>query len=84
MHNGMTFSNELGSYSCIWYPATGYRFSGDDTLFDVGTMGKYWSSTSSNMPPIAVHLLNLREDGTFGPSDGSGRVYGLSVRCLQE
>ena len=78
---GMDFSGKFGSASTIWYPASGYRFSSDVSLFNVGNYGNYWSAS-----PFDSYAYDLCFDsyGVVYPSYDYHRAGGQSVRCLQE
>ena len=77
----MNFSGDFGIASTIWYPASGYRYSLDGALRNVGTNGYYWSVTpdSSN-----AYYLGFSNNGGVSPTSSYNRAYGFSVRCLQE
>ena len=79
-YEGMNFSGKFGSASTIWYPASGYRISGDGSLHHVAHYGLYWSASSSGN---YAYELYFRNDGVVGQSDSGGRAGGQSVRCLQ-
>ena len=76
----MNFSGKLGSAATIWYPASGYRYDSDGSLFNVGYGGFYWSAS----PNILYFAYNLKFNGRVDPSYLNPRAFGLSVRCLQE
>ena len=80
-HKGMNFSGKFGSASIIWYPASGYCYNGDRGLSTVGYCGNYWSAS-----PYGNHAYYLlfNNDGDVNPSNYDLRMYGRSVRCLQE
>ena len=80
-NDGMNFSSKFGSASTIWYPASGYRRSGDGGLTNVGNGGYCWSAS-----PCGSNAYNLyfNYDGDVYPSSNLYRAFGLSVRCLQE
>ena len=77
----MNFSGRFGGASTIWYPASGYLGSFDGSLLCVGGYGFYWSAS-----PYGSYAYSLDFDdyGSVGPSNGSSRAFGQSVRCLQE
>ena len=79
-NEGMNFSGKLGSAATIWYPASGYRYDSDGSLFNVGYGGFYWSAS----PNILYFAYNLKFNGRVDPSYLNPRAFGLSVRCLQE
>ena len=80
-NEGMNFSGKFGSASTIWYPASGFRYYGDGSLYYVGDRGYYWSA--SPFSNFAYYLL-FSSNGFVNPSFDYSRALGLSVRCLQE
>ena len=83
-NKGMNFSGKFGSASTIWYPASGYRYGGDDSFDDslgvVGDYGYYWSASPNDYYAYGLYFSN----GSVSPSDYDNRARGQSVRCLQE
>ena len=77
-NRGISFS--ISSPSTTWYPASGYRDYGGDSLNNVA-FGYYWSAS-----PISTnaYYLGFSYNGTVLLSSNSGRANGYSVRCLQE
>ena len=65
----------------MWYPISGFRNNSDGSLLSVGYSGSYWSAS-----PVSgnAYCLNFSDNGRVYPSNGNGRSYGQSVRCLQE
>ncbi len=78
-NEGISFS--LSSPSTTWYPASGYRRNNDGSLRAVGSDGLYWSASPNR--DYAYNLL-FYDNGGVNPLYDFNRVYGLSVRCLQE
>ena len=80
-NEGMNFSGKFGSASTIWYPASGSRGGNSGSLNPSVYYGGYWSAS-----PFNYHAYNLyfANNGNVGPSNGSSRAYGQSVRCFQE
>ncbi|MBO5708449.1 MAG: hypothetical protein J6S01_03845, partial [Bacteroidales bacterium] len=78
-NKGISFS--ISSPSTTWYPASGYRFSDDGALSNVGRWGYYWSVApySSNADTLGFNYY-----GDVAPTDSNYRAYGFPVRCLQE
>jgi hypothetical protein len=79
-NEGMNFSGKFGSASTIWYPASGRRGGNSGSLSFVGSYGCYWSASPDDR---LAHNLYF-DNGSVGPSNGSSRAFGQSVRCLQE
>ena len=79
-NRGMNFSGKFGSDQTIWYPASGYRYNYGG-LGNDGNGGGCWSAS-----PSSYSACNLYFDsyGYVGPSGGTNRAVGFSVRCLQE
>ena len=85
-NEGMDFSGKFGSASSIWYPASGFRYTFDGSLDDVGSLGCYWSASPcihGSFVSYNAYYLIFNENGYLNPSDPSVRERGLSVRCLQ-
>ena len=80
-NEGMNFSGKFGSASTIWYPASGYRYSRDGSLDDVGSSGHCWSASPNSK---YAYSLDFDFSGYVVPLAGNFRAYGLSVRCLKE
>ena len=80
-NEGMNISGKFGSASTIWYPASGYRYYGGGSLYNVGYSGLYWSASPYYY--YAYYLL-FSSSGYVLPSSNHPRAYGQSVRCLQE
>ena len=77
----MNFSGEFGNDQTIWYPASGYRYSDDGSLTDVGYSGDYWSGSPGN---DGAYDLYFNYHGRVNPSSGGNRASGQSVRCFRE
>ena len=80
-HEGMNFSGKFGSASTIWYPASGCRNFYDASLFNVGSIGNYWSASPNNH---YAHCLEFGSRGFVDPTCRDNRAHGQSVRCLHE
>ena len=83
-NKGMNFYSKFGRSSSIWYPASGYRYGRDGSLYNVGNCGYYWSASPSSNGSNFAYGLSFNYDGYVNPSDYYYRAYGRSVRCLQE
>ena len=73
-------NNSTGALaSPLKLPVAGYRVNSSGSLIIVGTGGDYWSSTVSGAGSRDLY---------FGSSSavmyGSGRAFGISVRCLKD
>ena len=82
-NKGVNFSGKFGSASTIWYPASGYRYSDDGSLYYVVYLGSYWSASPYNNNDADAYYLHFSNDGRVNPSNISSRADGRSVRCLQ-
>ena len=80
-NEGMNFSGKFGSASTIWYPASGSRSFRDDSLYNVGYYGVYWSASPDGYSAYGLYFGN---GGGVDPSNDDDRASGQSVRCLQE
>jgi hypothetical protein len=73
-------NNALGAFaSPLKLPMAGYRGSGNGSLLDVDTMGRYWSNTVSSTDARFLVFFS----GLAG-MDSFRRANGLSVRCLKD
>jgi uncharacterized protein (TIGR02145 family) len=68
-----------GSTTTLFLPAAGYRIN-TGAFYNVGTYGRYWSSTSGS---TGAFLLNF-SSSRVSPEILLDRVSGFSVRCLAE
>lgn len=75
-------NNSAGAFaSPLKQPDAGYRFYSSGSLRDVGSSGRYWSSTVSGA--AAPYLLFYSSDAIVY-AFGSNRAFGRSVRCLKD
>ena len=77
----MNFSGNFGDASTIWYPASGCRGIDVGALYDVGSIGRYWSVTPNNYD---AYYMTFDDDGDVFPPRNHNRAYGFGVRCVQE
>jgi len=68
----------------IFLPAVGARGNSNGVLYNMGTLGYYWSSTLVNA--TQSWLLVFRSGDVFAGGDNSGgiRARGFSVRCVSD
>ena len=78
---GVDFSGTFGSDEPIWYPASGYRYHGYDSLSGVGSFGKCWTAFPERYYP---YTLLFSYDGQVSPLSSEERQNGCSVRCQKE
>ncbi|MDR1121486.1 MAG: fibrobacter succinogenes major paralogous domain-containing protein [Dysgonamonadaceae bacterium] len=76
---GLRFKPD-GTDASIFLPASGVRSRSGGILYDMGSYGHYWSSTSSD---ANVFTLNF---GTtvITPARSVNRAHGMAVRCVSE
>lgn len=74
-------TNSGRTYNGNWFPAAGYRYSGDGSMSDVGSYGYCWSA--SPYSESSGYYLGFNS-GYVDPADYYNRAYGFSVRCVQE
>lgn len=74
-------TNSGRTYNGNWFPAAGWRYSGDGSMTDVGSYGGCWSA-SPNSENNGYNLYFY--SGYVDPALNSGRADGFSVRCVQE
>ncbi len=73
-------NNAAGAFaSPLKLPMAGYRDSSSDSVFSVGTLGVYWSSTVSG---ANARFLAFSSGDAFMST--FSRVVGSSVRCLKD
>ena len=73
-------NNSAGAFaSPLKLPVAGYRFNSNVSLFDVSTLGNYWSSTVSS-----TNARGLLFDSGYAVMNADGRAGGASVRCLKD
>ena len=80
-NEGMNFSGKFGSASSIWYPASGYRYSYNGSLYDVGFGGYCWPASPYDS---GAYILYFNGNGDVYPSEYYARAIGQSVRCIKE
>ena len=74
-------SNKGRTYEGNWFPAAGYRYSGDGSVSLVGSYGYSWSSSPFNYSNGCSLYFS---SGDVNPSSNNSRASGFSVRCVQE
>ena len=74
-------TNSGRTFNTNWFPASGYRFCDDGSMFSVGSNGGCWSA-SPNSSNNGYYLNFL--SSSVNPSNAYSRAYGYSVRCVQE
>ncbi|MBR0247157.1 MAG: hypothetical protein IJQ61_11880, partial [Bacteroidales bacterium] len=80
----MTYSQLAGllDEGCAFLPAAGYYNSNNSNWSSGGSLGTYWSATSSNTS--GAYLLNFN-GSSGGPSNDNYKSYAwFPVRLLQE
>lgn len=80
-NRGMNFSGDFGQASTIWYPASGFRFSGGGSLSFVGDSGDYWSVTPDS---DHAYTMSFSYSCNVTPTGSSERANGFSVRCTKD
>jgi len=70
---------DINTGSTLFLPAAGQRYYFNGSLFYVGELGYYWSSTPNSTNAYRLYFDN----GNFGASNYD-RAYGLSVRCVKQ
>jgi hypothetical protein len=81
-YTGSTYSGSdwstFESAGCVFLPAAGYR--NGYLVYDVGSLGTYWSSTASSASNAYYVRFIL---GTVNPANNSSRYRGYSVRLVR-
>ncbi len=70
--------------SVLKLPMAGRRGSTTGSLYDVGTVGCYWTSTVDNFYSIYLNFENPAPFQTVPEFDTGDRASGRSVRCIKE
>jgi hypothetical protein len=79
--DGFSSNNAAGDFnSVLKLPVAGYRSISDGSLYNVGSVGDYWSSTVSGTD---AHGLSFSSGGANVYNDVD-RAFGESVRCIKE
>jgi uncharacterized protein (TIGR02145 family) len=68
-----------GAFSALNLPLAGYRNLSNGTLYTVGSLGNYWSSTVSSS-----YARNLFFNSSDAGMSNNGRARGVSVRCIKD
>ena len=73
-------NNSAGAFaSPLKLPMAGYRLSSNGSLFNVGTVGYYWSSTVSSTGSRLLYF-----DSSNASMVDYSRASGFAVRCLKD
>lgn len=73
-------ANAAGAFaSPLKFPMAGSRVVTDGTLYNVGSVGRYWTST-----PAGANARGLRFDGTTAFVANITRGVGYSIRCIKD
>lgn len=80
---GQKVTSNIPGYTdrSIFLPATGYR--NGDNLYEAGTNGYYWSSTTDTYPYMACDIY-FSGECSYVTESFHERFYGLSVRPVQK
>lgn len=85
INQGMNFSGIFGEDSNIWYPASGFRSSGEEgVLATVGEFGSYGSASPDDSDEKGTSTLFFTETGSINTSSFGHRSAGTPVRCIAE
>ncbi|MCP4130327.1 MAG: hypothetical protein GY754_05040, partial [bacterium] len=77
---GPTYQNSAGAYaSPLKLPVAGYRNDSNGSLYNVGSSGRYWSSTVSG-----AYARNLYFSSSLAKMSSNYPASGRSVRCLKD
>ena len=78
---GIDFCGKFSFSENVWFPATGYRYYYDGTLFSPGLYGSYWLSGTEECH--ADYMFFYFSSGVY-PRRQSPRANAYSVRCVAE
>jgi uncharacterized protein (TIGR02145 family) len=77
---GSENNNSTGAYnSPLKLVPAGYRYSGNGSLYHVGSYGLYWSATVDGSNSRSLYF-----NSGYANMHSDNRAYGLSVRCLED
>jgi hypothetical protein len=79
----LTFDLIDGGTKEVFFPAAGYRNSSSGSLYNVGTIGLYWSASPYSSTSTDASLLYF-DSGTVNVDYSTHRAHGLSVRCVRD
>ena len=75
-----SIDNQTGAFSSqLKLPLSGYREMTDGSLYGIGTLGRYWNNTISNLISNVLYF-NSNSAGMFT----NGRAYGFAIRCIKD
>ena len=78
---GIDFKGKYSTSQSVWFPATGYRYYYDATLYSSGLYGSYWFSSTDGV--YADYMFFYFSSGVY-PVRHSPRANAYSVRCITE
>ena len=76
-----SFADNALTVNGVTWPAAGYVFTSNGTLYDTGSGGRYWSSTANGSNN--AYRLSFFSD-TFSPASSNYKYNGFSVRCIAD
>ena len=74
-------TNSGRTFNTNWFPASGYRYNSDGSMYNVGGYGGYWSASPNSSGNGCC--LSFGSSSVL-PSYNDSRALGCSVRCVQE
>ena len=78
---GIDFKGKFSNDDNIWFPATGYKYYYDATLYSSGLYGSYWLADTKEHH--AVYMFFYFSSGVY-PKRDCPRANAFSVRCVKE
>jgi uncharacterized protein (TIGR02145 family) len=78
---GTDFKGKFSASQSVWFPATGYRYYYDATLYSSGLYGSYWFSSTDGV--YADYMFFYFSNGVYPLRQGP-RSNAYSVRCIAE
>jgi hypothetical protein len=80
--NGTDFLSDAGAPDpLLFLSAGGYRHYYVGSMDYTGSYGYYWNSVVSS---YGSYYMYVDSSGVYASSNGTGRAYGMSVRCVAE
>jgi uncharacterized protein (TIGR02145 family) len=78
-------NSDVPFQSPLKFTYTGYKLAQDGTRGEVGTSGRYWSSSASANfnQSIGLFIYYNNGNGYFGMNN-EARAYGHSIRCIKD
>jgi len=74
-------TNATTAYSILKLPMAGCRHWGTGGLANVGSIGYFWSSTTSG---LYCGILGITSSSAYMQTGGALRAHGMAIRCIKD